>query len=119
MPIFIEQTLEQMFHVKHFQKFFDKKEEQKKRLLIFFLVCIRQGNLKGGKYIKPGGKVMLNIRGSVWDTSIPIDGIEKSREQQIEEMLPRARAVISKTGDLLSKAGWKWKTLNRNCFLLS
>lgn len=61
---------------------------------------------------------MLNIRGSVWDTSIPIDGIEKSREQQIEEMLPRARAVIFKNWGLVVKSRLEVEDVEQELFLV-
>ena len=47
---------------------------------------------------------MLNIKVSVWDTQIPIDGIEKSREQKIKEMLPIARAVTFQNLGLVAKS---------------
>ena len=47
---------------------------------------------------------MLSIKVSVWDTQIPIDGIEKSREQKIKEMLPIARAVTFQNLGLVAKS---------------
>ena len=47
---------------------------------------------------------MLNIKVSVWDTQIPMDRTEKSREQQINEMLPLARAVIFQNLGLVAKS---------------
>lgn len=47
---------------------------------------------------------MLSIKVSVWDTQIPMDRTEKSREQQINEMLPLARAVIFQNLGLVAKS---------------
>lgn len=47
---------------------------------------------------------MLSIKVSVWDTQIPMDRTEKSREQQINEMLPLARAVMFQNWGLVVKS---------------
>ena len=47
---------------------------------------------------------MLSIKVSVWDTQIPMDRTEISREQQINEMLPLARAVIFQNLGLVAKS---------------
>lgn len=47
---------------------------------------------------------MLSIKVSVWDTQIPMDRTEKSREQQINEMLPLARAVMFQNWGLVAKS---------------
>ena len=41
---------------------------------------------------------MLNIKVSVWDTQVPLERREQSREEKIIEMLPTARAVMVKLG---------------------
>lgn len=47
---------------------------------------------------------MLNIKVSVWDTQVPLEKTEQSREEKIIEMLPTARAVMVKNWGLLMKS---------------
>ena len=47
---------------------------------------------------------MLNIKVSVWDTQVPLERTEQSREEKIIEMLPTARAVMVKNWGLLMKS---------------
>lgn len=47
---------------------------------------------------------MLNIKVSVWETQVPAERAPKSRKQQIEEMLPLARAVMVQNWGLVLKS---------------